>query len=124
VALLNPITWAEPFGLVMIEALASGTPVIATPRGAAREIVDDGVTGFLRRTHDELVDAVGRIHEISRDACRSTVVHRFSTDRMVDGYLDLFTEVVDRTPPVAGHPAPRTSRSGPRARMRRPAIAS
>ena len=59
-ALLNPIRWPEPFGLVMTEALACGTPVITCPIGAAPEIVDDGVTGFLRGNHDALVDAVGR----------------------------------------------------------------
>ena len=60
-ALLDPICWAEPFGLVMAEALACGTPVVASPYGAAPEIVDDGVTGFLRERDDELVEALGRV---------------------------------------------------------------
>ena len=60
-ALLNPICWAEPFGLVMAEALACGTPVVGSPYGAAPEIVDDGVTGFLRESDDALVEALGRL---------------------------------------------------------------
>ncbi len=95
VALLNPITWDEPFGLVMIESLASGTPVISMGRGAAREIVDDGITGFLRRDAAEMAEAVPHVGELSREACRAAVVHRFSTDRMVDAYLDLFTCILE-----------------------------
>jgi len=88
-ALLNPIHWPEPFGLVMIEALACGTPVITCPIGAAPEIVDDGVTGFLRGNHDALVDAVERIGELDRDACRAAVIRRFSTRKMVAEHLAL-----------------------------------
>jgi glycosyltransferase involved in cell wall biosynthesis len=93
VGLLNPIQWEEPFGLVMIEALACGTPVLATPRGAAPEIVDHGVTGFLG-TEDELVVAAGRLGELDRAACRTAVAERFSTARMVDQHLDLFARIL------------------------------
>jgi glycosyltransferase involved in cell wall biosynthesis len=93
VALLNPIQWDEPFGLVMIESLACGTPVLATRRGAAPEIVDDGVTGFLG-DEDALVAATGRLGDLDRDACRAAVTDRFSTSRMVDGHLDLFARIL------------------------------
>jgi glycosyltransferase involved in cell wall biosynthesis len=93
-ALLNPIRWDEPFGLVMIEALACGTPVVATARGAATEIVDPGVTGFLGRDDDELAVAVARVAELDRAACRAAVEMRFSTARMVDEHLDLFCRIL------------------------------
>ena len=85
-ALLFPIAWPEPFGMVMIEAMACGTPVLATARGSVPEVVADGVTGFVRDTADELVDAVGRIGEIDRRACRRHVAERFSADAMTAGY--------------------------------------
>jgi glycosyltransferase involved in cell wall biosynthesis len=93
VALLNPIQWEEPFGLVMIEALACGTPVLATARGAAPEIVDHGVTGFLG-SEDDLVAAAGRLGELDRGACRAAVAERFSTARMVGEHLDLFSRIL------------------------------
>lgn len=93
-ALVNPIQWPEPFGLVMIEALACGTPVISCPRGAAPEIVDDGVTGFLRTDHDGLVDALGRVGELDRAACRDAMVRRFSTRRMVADHLDCYRSLL------------------------------
>jgi glycosyltransferase involved in cell wall biosynthesis len=95
-ALLNPIRWPEPFGLVMAEALACGTPVIACPCGAAPEIVDDGLTGFLRAEHDELVRAVQLVGGLDRAACRRAIVARFSTGRMVDRHLSLYRDTVDR----------------------------
>lgn len=95
-ALLNPIQWPEPFGLVMIEALACGTPVIACPDGAAPEIVDDGVTGYLCRGHDTLVRAIGDSDRLSRRACRDAVTERFSTARMVSDHLALYEELVTR----------------------------
>lgn len=95
-ALLNPIQWAEPFGLVMIEAMACGTPVIAHPNGAAPEIVDTGRTGFLCSDPAELVAAIHRVDELSRDACRAAVVQRFSTARMIADHVDLYQEMVHR----------------------------
>jgi glycosyltransferase involved in cell wall biosynthesis len=95
-ALLNPIQWAEPFGLVMIEAMACGTPVIACPNGAAPEIVDTGSTGFLCCDHAELVAAIQRVDQLDRGACREAVTRRFSTSRMVTDHLALYREMVTR----------------------------
>lgn len=94
--LLNPVAWAEPFGMVMIEALACGTPVVATPCGAAPEIVDDGMTGFLRAGEEELVDAVRSVHQIARAECRRAVERRFSADRFVDDHVEMYERVLDR----------------------------
>jgi glycosyltransferase involved in cell wall biosynthesis len=95
-ALLNPICWAEPFGLVMAEALACGTPVVGSPYGAAPEIVDDGVTGFLRESDDELVEAVGRIEELDREKCRLAAVERFSIERMARDHERLYQRLADK----------------------------
>ena len=83
VALLNPILWPEPFGLAMIEALGTGTPVITFAEGAAPEIVDHGVTGFLCANVLEMTEALSHIDDISRKACRAAVARRFSAERMV-----------------------------------------
>lgn len=85
-ALLFPVDWPEPFGLVMIEALACGTPVIARPCGSVREILRDGATGFIRSSVDELTAAVGRIHEISREDCRKEFDTRFTAEVMAANY--------------------------------------
>jgi glycosyltransferase involved in cell wall biosynthesis len=95
-ALLNPIRWAEPFGLVMIEAMACGTPVIACPNGAAPEIVETGSTGFLCSEPAELVAAIHRVDELDRDACRTAFIQRFSTTRMIADHLALYQEMVAR----------------------------
>ena len=92
-ALVNPIRWAEPFGLVMIEALACGTPVLAFAEGAAPEIVDHGVTGFLCRDETDLKARLDQVGTLDRDACRSVARSRFSTERMVRDHLELFTAV-------------------------------
>lgn len=99
VALLNPIQWPEPFGLVMIEALATGTPVVGTPRGAAPEIVRHGVTGFLADTED-LVALLPRAGELDRAACRADVERRFSEDRMIDDHLRLYRHILRSRTPV------------------------
>ena len=85
-ALLFPIDWPEPFGLVMIEAMACGTPVVARPCGSVPEVVVHGRTGFLGSSLIELVDAVKRIDEIDRAACRRHVEERFSVGRMAQDY--------------------------------------
>lgn len=100
--LLNPIRWPEPFGLVMIEALACGTPVIATPWGAAPEIVDDGRTGFLRTGHDALVEALQRVGELDRSTCRVTAKERFSAERMVQDHVALYRRVASSWPWAPG----------------------
>jgi glycosyltransferase involved in cell wall biosynthesis len=94
VALLNPMQWAEPFGLVMIEALATGTPVIATPAGSAPEIIDDGVTGFLRSGCLSLASALLAASQLDRAVCRAVAVRRFSTERMVAEHVRLYEELL------------------------------
>lgn len=94
-ALLSPIQWPEPFGLVMIEAMACGTPVVSLNWGAAPEIVEDGVTGFIRDTVGGLTEAVSCIDDLDRDACRKTVESRFSADRMVRDHIDLYERLLD-----------------------------
>jgi glycosyltransferase involved in cell wall biosynthesis len=93
-ALLDPMQWAEPFGLVMIEALATGTPVVATPVGAAPEIVEDGVTGLLRTTVVGLADALRQAATLDRATCRATALRRFSSDRMVAEHLRIYEELL------------------------------
>jgi len=92
-ALLHLIDFEEPFGLSVVEALAAGTPVIATPRGSMPELVRDGVTGFLVRDADHAVAAIERLSTIDRAACRRDAETRFSADRMVDQYEALFGRV-------------------------------
>jgi glycosyltransferase involved in cell wall biosynthesis len=93
-ALLNPIQWAEPFGLVMIEAMACGTPVVGCPNGAAPEIVDDGRTGFLCSDSASLVEAIQRVPDLDRAACRAAVIERFSTTRMVADHVALYRDML------------------------------
>lgn len=88
--LLNPIAWAEPFGMVMIEALAAGTPVVATACGAAPEIVTDGATGYLRHGVDRLAEAVAAAATLDRAACRQDAERRFSMARMAADHLGLY----------------------------------
>jgi glycosyltransferase involved in cell wall biosynthesis len=94
-ALLAPINWAEPFGLVYIEALACGLPVLTCPLGAAPEILRDGVTGFMRESDDELAEAALRVNEVSRAGCRAWVERHFDISQMTDNYLDAYQSVID-----------------------------
>ncbi len=93
-AMVFPIQWPEPFGLVMVEAMACGTPVVACPAGASVELVEEGVTGFLRDSLEDLVEAVGRVDECEPLACRERVATHFSADAMVAGYERIFEQVV------------------------------
>ncbi|ADV26356.1 glycosyl transferase group 1 [Pseudoxanthomonas suwonensis 11-1] len=93
-ALLFPIDWPEPFGLVMIEAMACGTPVIAWDNGSVREVVEDGVTGFIVGSMDEAVAAVERLPELDRATIRRVFERRFSSTVMARGYLDLYRRLV------------------------------
>ena len=93
-ALLHLINFDEPFGLSVIEAMACGTPVIASNRGSMPELIDHGVTGFLVDSLDEAVEAIARIGEIDRAACRAAVSARFTVDRMADRYLDLYKSLL------------------------------
>lgn len=94
-ALVFPIDWPEPFGLVMIEALACGTPVIAFRRGSVEEIVEDGVTGFIVDTMAQAVEAAGRVTSLDRRACRRSFEQRFSARRMSNDYLRAYQRVID-----------------------------
>jgi glycosyltransferase involved in cell wall biosynthesis len=93
-ALLHLINFDEPFGLSVVEALACGTPVIAFNRGSMPELIDPGVTGFLVDSVDAAVDAINRVGEIDRAACRAAVSSRFTVDRMADLYLDLYRSLL------------------------------
>ncbi|EMY34322.1 group 1 glycosyl transferase [Arthrobacter crystallopoietes BAB-32] len=96
VALLNPIQWPEPFGMVMIEAMATGTPVIATLRGSAPEIVEDGTTGFLRSGNRQLAAALQQAGTLDRARCRQVTETYFSAARMAEEHLRLFADVAGR----------------------------
>ncbi|HLG12366.1 MAG TPA: glycosyltransferase family 4 protein [Dehalococcoidia bacterium] len=91
--LLAPLTWDEPFGLFMAEAMACGTPVIAIRRGSAPELVLHGETGFVVDDLDGMVEAVGRLHEISPYTCHERVAENFSVGRMTDDYLSLYQRI-------------------------------
>jgi glycosyltransferase involved in cell wall biosynthesis len=93
-ALVNPIRWNEPFGLVMIEALACGTPVLSFAEGAAPEIVDHGRTGFLCADEDDMVESLSTVTAIDRAACRAAAESRFSSSRMVDDHLALYARLL------------------------------
>jgi glycosyltransferase involved in cell wall biosynthesis len=99
-ALLMPIRWPEPFGLVMVEALACGTPVIAFPEGSAPELVQDGKTGFVVDDEHAMADAVRRLGEIDPAACRESCEERFGVPAVVRAYEDVYraaTRVAART---------------------------
>ena len=93
-ALLFPIRWKEPFGIVMVESLASGTPVIATRCASTPEVIEDGVTGFLCDSEDEMVEAVSRIREIDRAACRRAAEERYSVPQMTRAYLEVIVRLL------------------------------
>jgi glycosyltransferase involved in cell wall biosynthesis len=106
-ALLFPISWDEPFGLVVVEALAAGTPVLAFGRGSVPELIEHGRTGFVVDDVDAMVSAVGDLDSLDRAACRSTAERRFSVDRMVDDLLERYAETIALGPsgPVLGSTA-------------------
>lgn len=93
-ALLYPIEWNEPFGLVMTESMACGTPVIAFDHGSVREVVKNGVTGFVVKTLPEMVRAMKKIDSIDRKACRAWVEEKFSIQAMVDGYEEVYERIL------------------------------
>lgn len=97
-ALLFPIDWPEPFGLVLIEALACGTPVVAFRRGATPKIIEDGKTGFLVDSVEEGVRALGRVPELSRRACRQAFEERFTAERMARDYLRVYQRLIPQRP--------------------------
>ena len=94
-ALLFPIQWEEPFGIALAESFAAGTPVIASRRGATREQIIEGQTGFLCDTIDEMVAATARLDELDRKACRGVCEARFSSQAMTTSYLSLYQELLE-----------------------------
>ncbi len=95
-ALIFPIDWPEPFGLVMIESMACGTPVIAFEAGSVPEVIDDGVTGFIVHSEDEAVAALGRLNELDRTQVRATFDRRFTSRRMAEDYVNLYEELIGK----------------------------
>jgi glycosyltransferase involved in cell wall biosynthesis len=93
-ALLFPIHWPEPFGLVMIEAMACGTPVIAYRHGSVPEIIENGVSGFIVDDDKEALEAIGKIDGLDRRRVRAAFDARFTTEKMVDGYLQLYSDLI------------------------------
>jgi glycosyltransferase involved in cell wall biosynthesis len=109
-ALLFPINWPEPFGLVMIEAMACGTPVIAFDRGAAREVVDDGITGQVVNTVDEATSALPQVLALNRANVRRQFEKRFSAARMAADYLKVYRGLLRSTSqPSPHHVVPATA---------------
>ncbi len=104
--LLFPIQWEEPFGMVMIEAMACGTPVVALRRGSVPEIVEEGVTGFNCDHLAQLAQAIGSVDRLDPRACRGRVHRHFDTDQMAAAYAALYQQLCWRHP-----------RSEPAARM-------
>ena len=95
--LLHPINFDEPFGLSIVEAMACGTPVIAFNRGSMPELIRDGINGFLVTDVEEAVHAIGRLDEIDRGNCRKFVEENFSVERMVDDYIKVYQEIMEKT---------------------------
>jgi glycosyltransferase involved in cell wall biosynthesis len=93
-AYLFPIDWPEPFGLTMAEAMATGTPVVAFRAGSVDEVVEDGVTGFVRETLHDMAEAIPRVKDLDRRACRAHVERRFSPAAMADGYEGAYAAVI------------------------------
>src|SRR6202035_5649978 len=99
IALLVPIDWPEPFGLVMIEAMACGTPVIAYNRGSVPEIIDEGVSGFIVEDESGAIGAVDRLGHLSREKIRRRFEERFTARRMALDYLSVYRSLMTATAP-------------------------
>ena len=95
-ALLFPIKWPEPFGLVMIEAMACGTPVIAYPNGSVPEIIEDKKTGFIVKNVSKMAKAIKKIDEIDRKECRKRAENNFSVEKMVDEYEKIAFKMIEK----------------------------
>lgn len=113
-ALLFPIAWPEPFGLVMTEAMACGTPVVAYRNGSVDEVMLDGVTGFVVDSLEEAVEAADEVSRLDRQACRDHFDEHFTVEQMADGYMSLYEKLVEHT--RTGQPGSRVlsiPRNGP-----------
>lgn len=104
IALLALIDWPEPFGLVMIEAMACGTPIVAFGQGAAPEIIEDGVNGFIVGDADGATEAVGRLAALSRDGIRRRFEERFTAQRMARDYVQIYAELIAARSPIGRRP--------------------
>jgi glycosyltransferase involved in cell wall biosynthesis len=104
-ALVFPIDWPEPFGLVMIEAMACGTPVIAYRGGSVEEVIDEGVTGFVRDDIEGAVEAVARSATLSRERCRTRFEERFSVARMAEQYVAAYRRLLEHSHAAQEHAA-------------------
>jgi glycosyltransferase involved in cell wall biosynthesis len=93
-ALLFPIDWPEPFGLVMIEAMACGTPVIAFSQGSVPEVIDDGITGFIVETEEQAIEAIQKLHKLDRLRVRQTFEQRFTARRMAEDYVGCYRSLL------------------------------
>ncbi len=109
-ALVFLIDWPEPFGLVMIEAMACGTPVIAYPHGSVPEIIRNGTSGYIVRSQSEAMKAIENISRIDRSLCRREFEQRFTVERMVDDYLAIYRQLqispvmqISKIPPIYSH---------------------
>jgi glycosyltransferase involved in cell wall biosynthesis len=116
-ALLFPIDWPEPFGLVMIEAMACGTPVIAFRAGSVSEVVDDGITGFVVEDESEAVEAISRLGELDRRRVRAHFERRFTSKRMATEYLRKYQALI-RTRPASAFAAEREKAASEKSRIR------
>jgi len=94
-ALLFPIRWEEPFGLVMIEAMACGTPVIAFNRGSVPEVIIDGKTGFIVENEEGMIKAIKKIDKIDRAECRKHIENNFTIEKMIEGYEEVYERIVN-----------------------------
>jgi glycosyltransferase involved in cell wall biosynthesis len=103
VATLFPITWREPFGLVMVESMAAGTPVIAMNLGSTSEVIAHGKTGFLCHNVDEFIQAIDKAAQLNRYACREHVMNHFSVQRMTDGYEAVYQQLLAERFAQNGH---------------------
>ncbi|HLY30913.1 MAG TPA: glycosyltransferase family 4 protein, partial [Ktedonobacterales bacterium] len=115
-ALLAPIEWPEPFGMVFIESLACGTPVLTCPNGSAPELLRDGVTGYMYETNEELVAAAHKVGALSRTGCRAYAMRRWNLRRMAQEYERVYMQLLQQTP-AWKHPR-RRSKGGARQRVR------
>jgi glycosyltransferase involved in cell wall biosynthesis len=111
-ALLMPVLWEEPFGIVMAEAMACGTPVIGFNRGAVREVIPEGATGYIVDTVAEMAEAVARLPALSRAACRARAERLYSDTAVVEGYLQLYAGLTERVRGLTGHLGARSAAAG------------